>query len=90
MYPNNKPWVTRKLKAVINKKKKVFYTGDPVEKKAVSREIKNEIRKAKIQYRDKIEKQYCSCDIRAAWQGIKQMPSINQYSGETRQLTTMK
>ena len=83
MYPNNE------LKAVINKKKNIFYTGDPLEKKAVSREVRNEIRKAKIQYRDKIEEQYCSGDLRAAWQGIQQMASINQYSGETRQLTTI-
>lgn len=89
MYPNNKPWVTKELKAVINKKKKIFYTGDPLEKKAVSREVRNEIRKAKIQYRDKIEEQYCSGDLRAAWQGIKQMASINQNSGQTRQLTTI-
>ena len=75
MYPNNE------LKAVINKKKNIFYTGDPLEKKAVSREVRNEIRKAKIQYRDKIEEQYCSGDLRAAWQVIKQMASINQYSG---------
>lgn len=44
IYPNNKPWVTKELKSVINRKKKTFYLGDLVEKKAVSREVKNEIR----------------------------------------------
>ena len=51
--------------------------------------MRNGIRKSKIQYRDKIKELYCSGDLRAAWQGIKQMASINQYSGETRQLTTI-
>lgn len=68
IYPNNKPWVTKELKSVINKKKKTFYCGDPLEKKAVSREVKkNKIRKAKIQYRRKIENQYSGGDLRAAW-----------------------
>lgn len=43
IYPNNKPWVIKELKSVINN------LGDQLEKKAVSREGKNEIRKAKIQ-----------------------------------------
>lgn len=43
IYPNNKPWATKELKSVINN------LGDQLEKIAVSREGKNEIRKAKIQ-----------------------------------------
>lgn len=78
IYPNNKPWVTKELKSVINRKKKTFYLGDLVEKKAVSREVKNEIKKAKSQYRNKIENQYNSGDLKAAWQGIKTMAAINQ------------
>ena len=41
IYPNNKPWETKELKSVINKRKNTFYLGDPLEKKAVSREVKN-------------------------------------------------
>ncbi|KAK0142184.1 RNA polymerase I-specific transcription initiation factor RRN3 [Merluccius polli] len=37
-FPNNKPWVTKELKYVINKKKRTFYTGDPWEKKAASKD----------------------------------------------------
>ena len=43
-YPNIKPWVTKELKSVINKKKLTYHTGDPLEKKGVSREVHNEIR----------------------------------------------
>lgn len=48
VFPNNKPWVTKDLKRVINKKKKSFFTGDPQEKKAVSREVRAVIAKAKV------------------------------------------
>lgn len=84
-YPNNKPWVTKELKAVINKKKRIFYSGDPLAKKTASREVKVEIRKAKMKYKNKIESQNCSGVLRAAWRGIKSMPSINQSSCETIQ-----
>lgn len=78
-----KPWVTKELKSVINKKKRTFYCGDPLEKKAVSREVKNEIKKAKIQYRRKIENKCSRGNLRAAWQGIKSMAAINQPTSET-------
>lgn len=86
IFPNNKPWVTKELKSVINKKKRIFYSGNPLEKKAVSREVKVEIRKAKMKYRNKIESLYCRGDLRAAWTGIKSMASINQSSCETKQV----
>ncbi len=59
-YPNNKDRVTKELKNVINKKERIFYSGDFLEKKAVNRELRNEIRRAKTTYRRKIEKHYTS------------------------------
>lgn len=84
-FPNNKPWVTKDLKTVINKKKRIFFTGDPVERKSVSREVRAEIVKAKSKYRENIEKQYVNGDLRAAWRGIKSMATINQYGNEPKQ-----
>lgn len=78
-------WVTKELKSIINKKKQTFYSGDPLKKKAVSREVNKEIRKAKIQYRRKIENQYTGEDLSTAWQGIKSMAAINQHTNDTRQ-----
>ena len=63
---------------LLTRKKNTFYLGDPLEKKAVSREVKNEIRKAKIQYKNNIENPYNSGDLKAAWHGIKTMAAINQ------------
>lgn len=68
------------LKSIINKKKLTYYTGNPLEKKAVSRDVPNE----KMKYREKIEMQYSSGDLQAAWQGIKTMASINQCANEIK------
>lgn len=81
-FPNNKPWVTKELKSVINKKKRTFYTGDIWETKAVSKEVKNEIRKAKMKYRT-----IQWGDLRAAWRGIKSMASLNQQAESRRPIT---
>lgn len=84
IYPNNKPWVTKDLKSVINKKRRVFYLGDTQEKKNISREVRNEARKARINYKNKIERLYSGGNLRAAWSGIKSMASVNQDTRETR------
>lgn len=52
-YPNNKPWITKELKSVINKKKQTYFTEDPQERKIASREVQNEIRRAKAKYKEK-------------------------------------
>lgn len=33
IFPNNKPWITKELKEILNKKKRVFFTGSELEKK---------------------------------------------------------
>lgn len=63
-YPNNKPWVRKELKSVIDEKKWAYYTGDSLEEKVVSREVQNEIRKAKMKYSGNIEVQYSSGNLR--------------------------
>ena len=58
IFPNNKPWVTKDLKGVLNKKKRVFFQGTTDEKKQVNREVRGAIRKAKEKYRKKIESKF--------------------------------
>lgn len=65
VFPYNKPWVTKELKNVINKKKSIFYKGNSQEKEN-TKEVRNEIRKAKRMYQDKVEYKYSSGDLRAA------------------------
>ena len=80
IFPNNKPWVTKDLKWVLNKKKRVFFQGTTEEKKQVNREVRGAIRKAKEKYRRKTESKFSGGCLRAAWQGIKNMAAVNKVS----------
>ena len=51
IFPNNKPWVTKELKDILNKKKRVFFTGIESEKKEVNKEFKRAIKVAKLKNR---------------------------------------
>ena len=55
IYANNKPWVTNKIKHILNMKKKAFLKQDKDEMKRVQRELKAEIRRGKEEYKGKIE-----------------------------------
>ena len=77
IFSNNKPWVTKDLKGVLNKKKRVFFEGTTDEKKQVNREVRGTIRKAKEKYRKKIESKFSGGCLRAAWQG---MAAVNKVS----------
>ena len=51
MFPNNKPWITKRIKEIINRKKLVFQKNDKEEYQSVQKERKEEIRKEKEQYK---------------------------------------
>lgn len=62
-------------------KKRIFYTGNS-QKREINRVVRNEIRKAKRVYRDKVEHKYSGGDLWEAWRGMKSMSSISQGSTE--------
>ncbi len=90
IFPNNKPWVTKDLKGVLNKKKRVFFQGTTDEKKQVNREVRGAIRKAKEKYRKKIESKFSGGCLRAAWQGIKNMAAVNKVSAPRRSRVSLE
>ena len=49
IFRNNKPWITKELKEILNKKKRIFFTGSESEKKEVNREVKRAIKKVQEQ-----------------------------------------
>ncbi len=71
IYPNNKPWVTKALKGTINEKKVAFQTGNKEERRKVQRKLRDEIRAAKLEYKQKVERQFQSGEMRDAWKGLK-------------------
>ncbi|KAK0141969.1 hypothetical protein N1851_020343 [Merluccius polli] len=70
-FPNNKPWVTRGVKAVLNKKKAAFRRGDKEAMKAAQREVKVCLRDAKESYRRKVEQKLQENNMREVWNGVK-------------------
>ncbi|KAI3358284.1 hypothetical protein L3Q82_003282 [Scortum barcoo] len=54
-FSNNKPWITRDLKALLNKKKRAFRAGDREEQRRVQHELRDMLRTCKDNYRRKLE-----------------------------------
>lgn len=73
IFPNNKP----ALKGLICKRKNAFNEGNVTEVKEIKKEIRSEIKKAKLRYRDKIEAELGSNNLREAWNGMKSMTGYN-------------
>ncbi|KAI4873724.1 hypothetical protein NFI96_000464 [Prochilodus magdalenae] len=69
-YPNNKPWVTKDVKALLNKKKRAFRAGDREEVRTTQRELKRTIREAKDRYRRKLEWKLQQNNMREVWSGM--------------------
>ena len=55
MFPNDKPWITKRIKSIINRKKLAFQKNDKEKYRSVQKELKEEIRKEKEQYKQKVE-----------------------------------
>ena len=55
-FPNNKPWVTPEIKALLKEKKRVFKSWDKEELRRVQKELRRGIRRGKDSYRRKLEK----------------------------------
>ncbi|KAI4903482.1 hypothetical protein NFI96_006182 [Prochilodus magdalenae] len=70
-YPNNKPWVTKDIKALLNKKKRAFRAGDREEVRTTQRELKRTIREAKDRYRRKLEWKLQQNNMREVWSGMR-------------------
>ena len=49
MFPNNKPWITKRIRSIINRKKLAFQKKYKEEYKSVQKELKEEVRKEKEQ-----------------------------------------
>lgn len=67
VYPNNKPCVTKALKNVLERKYGAFLKGDEAEKREARRELRAQIKRAKLQYKNKLEEKLSSNILKAAW-----------------------
>ena len=54
-FPNNKPWVTKRIKNTLNEKKFAFQSGSLVDRKIVQAKLRKELKEGKRKYKTKIE-----------------------------------
>ena len=66
LYADSKPWVTKNIRVLI-KEHKIYPNDTDTEKRDVKREVRLEIKKAKLKYKDKIENELKSSDFKTAW-----------------------
>ena len=72
-YPNNKPWVTKSVKTIINQKNICFTQGDTARYRELQKQLKKELKLAKCRYKDKVESMLRAGSSRPAWEGVKSM-----------------
>ena len=70
-YANNKPWITKDIKEVLNKKKAAFDKGCKEELKQVQKELKVVIREGKDRYKRKLESKLEGNGMKEVWDGMK-------------------
>lgn len=71
VFANNKPWVTKEVKAAINRKKFAFFNGDVDQIKIAQKELKRVLRQSKRRYKDKLERSMDTCIPKALWDSMK-------------------
>ncbi|KAJ8022010.1 hypothetical protein HOLleu_39377 [Holothuria leucospilota] len=71
--PNNKPWITKEVKSVINRKKQLYGRGEKDKLNAVQKEIARVIKVEKAKYRDTLEKKLAKNYIKQVWEGMRLM-----------------
>ena len=76
-FANNKPWVDKKLKDILNDKKRAFKENNKDKIKEINKKLKEEIRAGKKVYKNKIEDMFKSNDSKSAWLGMKTAAGIS-------------
>ena len=70
IFPNNKPWITKALKNMINEKKIAFQSKQ--DRNVVQKRLNKQISEAKRAYKEKEEIHFQSGSIADAWKCLKQ------------------
>lgn len=78
IFPNNKPWVTKEVKLLLNEKKKVM--SDKSELKRVQKDLNVCIKNAKHAYKVKVENMFKTNKTKDAWTGLKNLTGFKTKS----------
>ncbi len=88
-FPNQKPWVDRTIRAVVNKRTAAYnealLSGNMSEYKASCYALQRAVIAAKLRYRERIESHFQLNDSRRMWQGLRTICAFgNKSSVEVR------
>lgn len=73
VYPNNKPWVTKELKSLLNEKKRALTHNNKDVLKQVQKRLNKGIADCKFKYKKKVENMFKSRDPKNAWKGLNSL-----------------
>ena len=79
-FPNNKPWITSNVKALLNRKKMAFKEGNQAELRQVQGELKVRLKEAKEDYRKKVEQKLQENNMKEVWDGMKTITGLRKSS----------
>ncbi len=77
-FSNNKPWINKDIKSLLNRKKRAFMAKDREELRAVQKELKRKLREAKNNYREKMEAKMGQNSPKEVWNGMKRMAGCSK------------
>ena len=77
-FPNNKPWVTKELKNLLNMKKSTDVINNKVKSCELQVRIKRVVCKCKEDYKNKIEKMLSDSKSCQAWKGLKTLSGFKK------------
>jgi len=69
-YPNSKPWITAKIKQCLKEKHEAFREKNWVSLNMANRNIKNEIFRGKLKYKERLENELTNMNTKQAFQKV--------------------
>ena len=88
IFPNNNPWVTKRIKNTLNEKKIAFQSGSLVDRKIVQAKLRKELKEGKRKYKTKIENLFKSKNVADTWKGLKTLTGENSHGQSQSSMTT--
>ena len=71
-FPNNKPWVTKDLKQIINEKKAALCRKNKDDLKRIQTKLDTNIRSCRSSFKTKLEDKFRSHNSKDVWKGLRQ------------------
>ena len=86
IYPNNKPWITKDIKDLLNKKNEAFGKRDRESLKCIQKKLDKSICSSKQKYKRKIEDHFKENNMKDVWNGMRLMSGFNTGCSKSKQL----